>query len=62
MWGKLATFIATHAGTVLKWAKAAWSAAVYSRFAQAVSKGASAIAEYCVKFPGDCYDLMRIFL
>ncbi|MGG0747340.1 hypothetical protein [Priestia aryabhattai] len=62
MWGKLATFIATHAATVLKWAKAAWSAVAYTRFAKAVSQGSAAIVAYCTKFPNDCIHLIKVFL
>ncbi|MED2709029.1 MULTISPECIES: hypothetical protein [Bacillus cereus group] len=46
----------------LNWAKGAWSAAKYSAFSRAVSKGASAVADFCTKNTADCWELISMFL
>ncbi|MED5049250.1 hypothetical protein P9738_15145 [Bacillus siamensis] len=62
MWGAIVKFIMSNAGKVLSWAKKAWSAAKYSKFANAVAKGGKAVINYCTNYPGDCWSLIKAFL
>lgn len=62
MFKALITAITKAPSKFLNWAKGAWNAAKYSEFSRAVSKGASAIADYCTKNTGDCWQLISMFL